>query len=505
MIHRTVHRRTVVVLLATTLVWALRVTTTTGDQLTSSTATNTESAKGETSSGNMGAASVADKDANVTNNVAATTPEHDISFVRQVAPILLSRCSACHGDRDAQSGYSVFSYERTMQPGSSGSAPIVPGSVDESYFFDLVSAEEPDLWMPRDKPRLLEHEIRLLREWIASGAKFDGEEATTPLWQLIPTITYAPPNPQASRIPVTAVAFNSDGEQLAIGGLHEIIIVQSKTGEVIRRISNVAERTYDLAFHPGTGQLVAATGSPGGLGEVRVFDPATGEFVRELVRLADVALGVAFDSAGTRLACCGADRTIRIYDFASSDQLLIAQHHSDWVYRVAFSADGNRIVSASRDMTAKVIDAKTGDLVTTYNGHQAPVRDATFLPNGTQAVSCGDDDKIHIWTTAATGKASAMSESPQDEKKVADITGFGHDVLRLAVSGDSIFGASADARAHKFLTHSRQHQRVFSVDSIPIYAISVHSPTQRMATGGHDGSVRIWNIDTGEILAEWRP
>jgi WD40 repeat protein len=505
MIHPTVHCRIVVVLVATTLVLAICVATTAGDELTSSTATNTGSAKEDTSSGNSAAGIDADKEVVVTHNLAETKAHKEISFVQQIAPLLLSRCSACHGDRDVQSGYSVFSYERMMKPGSSGSAPIVPGSVDESYFFDLVSAKEPDLWMPHHKPRLVEDEIRLLREWIESGAKFDGKEATAPLWQLVPTITYAPPSGHGSRIPVTAITFNSDGEQLAIGGLHEIVIIQSRTGEVIRRISNVAERTYDLAFHPGTGQLVAATGTPGGLGEVRVFDPATGDFVRELVRLADVALGVAFDSAGARLACCGADRTIRIHDFASGEQLLVAQHHSDWVYHVAFSADGNRIVSASRDMTAKVIDAKTGDLVTTYNGHQAPVRDAAFLPNGNQAASCGDDNKIHIWTTAATGKVSAMSESPQDEKKVAEIAGFGHHVFRLAISGDSIFGASADARAHQFLTDSRQHQRVVSAGKYPIYALSVHGPTQRVATGGHDGRVRIWSIATGELLAECQP
>jgi WD40 repeat protein len=436
-------------------------------------------------------------------NAIGSDSRGNISFSRQIAPVLFDHCAACHGDRDEQSEYSVSTYERLMEAGSSGADPIVPGSIDESYLFGLVSADDPELWMPHGKPRLSDNEIQLLRLWIEGGAKFDGKELTTPLWQLFPPVTYSSSRESSQLIPVTAVAFSADGEQLAIGGLHEIIIIDPPSGQVIRRIHNVAERTYGLVFCPVSGELVAASGNPGGLGEVRVFDTATGEMVRELDRCRDAVFCVAFDPKGNRLACCGADHTIRIYDFASGKEVLVAQHHSDWVYRVAFSADGDRIISASRDMTAKVIDANTGDLVTTYNGHLAPVRDAAFLPGGTQAVSCGDDNKIHIWTTAGTGRASAMSETPQDEKKVAEIAGFGHGVVQLAVAADSVFGASVDARVHQFVSATRQHQHVFTADQYPVYAIAVHHPSRRLATGNHTGQVRIWNIDTGEMLCEW--
>jgi len=441
----------------------------------------------------------ADDDAN------GDTLHHGVSFCRAVAPLLLAHCSACHGDRDAQSEYSVSSYERMLQAGSSGAPPVVPGSIADSYLLELISMEDPDLRMPYHKPRLKDDEIQLLRRWIESGAKFDSTDPTAPIWQLMPPVNYPPAIEPSSPIPITAIAFSPDGKQLAIGGLHGIALVEPQTGRLIRRVQNVAERTYDLTFHPSSGQLVAASGCPGGLGEVRVYDTATGEMVRELARLRDVAFGLAFDLSGARLACCGADRTIRVYDYPSGTELLVAQHHSDWVYRVAFSDDGGRIVSASRDMTSKVIDAKSGDLVTTYNGHLAPVRDAAFLLSNAQVVSCGDDNKIHIWTTAGTGKASAMSETPQDEKKVAEIADFGHDVLRVAVSADSVYAASADARVRQYVTSTRQHQRVFAADHYPVCAVAVHGPSHILATGNHRGQVRLWSVDTGELLSESIP
>ena len=353
---------------------------------------------GATGQGEVDAISATEADDSAADNSETDDSEADghVSFCQQIAPLLVDRCITCHGERDAQSEYSLFNHEMLRMSGSSGAEPIDPGNLDDSYLFELVSAEDPDFWMPHKKPRLAEDQIHLLRRWIESGAEFDGEDSTTPLWQLVPPATYPPPREPTSAIPITAVAFSPDGNQMAISGLHEILIVDPRTGQLVRRIHNVAERTYDLAFHPESGQIVAASGSPGQLGEVRVYDAATGEMVRELARFRDVALGLAFDESGTRLACCGADSTIRIHDFATGDELLVAQHHADWVYRVSFSADGKRIVSASRDMTAKVIDAETGDLVTTYNAHQAPVNDAAFLPGGEQAISCGQEKRSTI-------------------------------------------------------------------------------------------------------------
>src|SRR6478672_11363283 len=66
-----------------------------------------------------------------------------------------------------------------------------------------------------------------------------------------------PDPPQAYRrpVPIMAVAFNQDGQQLAASGYHEVT-VWTPAGVLARRISNVAERTYSLNYSPD-GSLLA--------------------------------------------------------------------------------------------------------------------------------------------------------------------------------------------------------------------------------------------------------
>src|SRR4051812_20869065 len=62
-----------------------------------------------------------------------------VSFSRDVAPILLKHCHACHGPTEPKGGYQVLSYTLATKPGESGSPSITPGKPEESELWSLVS------------------------------------------------------------------------------------------------------------------------------------------------------------------------------------------------------------------------------------------------------------------------------------------------------------------------------------------------------------------------------
>ncbi len=418
----------------------------------------------------------------------AAAPTGDVaavSFTKQVAPILLANCVACHGPQEPKGDYQLFSYETALKD----EAMITPGKPDESQLYLLITEADPEVRMPKEADALAQSDMALIKQWIEQGAKFDGPDPKAPLAQIVPKLPHpAPPEAYRVPIPVTAAAFHPAGTELAVGGYNEITIWNPADGTLLRRIKNVAQRTYGLAYNAAGTLLAAASGVPGQSGEAMLFDPASGSVVKDLVSLPDVAFDVAFNAAGDKLAACAADRSIRIFDVASGNQEVLIEDHADWVMAIAWSPDGTRLASASRDKTSKVFDAKTGDSQTTYPGHGEAVFGVAWNADGTQVITAGRDKKIHIW-------------NPADGKLAGEIAGFGHDVYDVVFRAAGIFSCSADKSVRQHTADKREQVRIFAGHNDWVYTLAVHEGTKRLASGGFDGEVRIWNIDDGASVA----
>jgi WD40 repeat protein len=419
----------------------------------------------------------------------AATP---VSFSKDIAPIFLKNCQACHGQNDAKGGFQLFNYASLMKPGDSSSASITPSKPEDSEVLRLISAPDKEERMPKDGDPLPADKVALVKKWIEEGAKYDGPDPNATLASIVPKEP-RPAAPQAYPRPVliTALAFRPDGQELAVGGYYEITIWNPATGALVRRIGNVDQRTFGLEYNNDGTILAAASGTPGISGEVALFDPNQGTVVKVLGNMSDNALDLHFNPAGNKLAACSADRSIRIYDVASGAQEKIIEDHADWVMGIAWSFDGTKLASASRDKTAKVFDAVKGESLATFPGHQEAVYGVSFSADGTQVFTGGGNRVIHVW-------------KPDDGNKIADIGGFGGEVFKVLVRKDMVYSCSADKTARQHKTADRGQVRAFSGHTDWIYSLAHNEATQRLATGSFDGEVRIWNLADGAQVTAFK-
>jgi hypothetical protein len=113
--------------------------------------------------------------------IAAQTVE----FNRDIRPILSDKCFTCHGP-DAAHRKTKLRFD--IESGATielrgGRRAIVPGDPEHSEMVRRISSNDKAVRMPpayMGRERLSDHEIELLRNWVAQGAKWE------PFWSFIP-------------------------------------------------------------------------------------------------------------------------------------------------------------------------------------------------------------------------------------------------------------------------------------------------------------------------------
>lgn len=417
--------------------------------------------------------------------VAVRADEAPVSFSKDIAPILAKNCAACHSAAEANGGYQVGNYNLVLKAGDSEAVAVTVGKPEESELLTRVSTADESMRMPQEGDPLPAEQVALIKRWIAEGAKYDAADPAAPLSAIMPKLTQPDP-PQIYRrpVPITAAAFNQDGQELAAGGYHEVTIWNATSGALLRRIKNVPQRVQSVAYNADGSLLAVAGGTPGSFGEVKLFNPADGALVKDLGSMSDVANRALFNPAGTKLAVGGADRAIRIYDVASGKQEILIEDHADWVVGLAWSADGKRLASASRDKTSKLFNAENGESLVTYSGHGDAVFDVGFAPDGKLVYSAGADKKIHVW-------------NPDDGAKKAEAAGFGREILTLITRDDKIFTGSADKSVQQHRGAGAAHFKTYAGSGESVYCVTFHPATGRVAAGNFAGEVRVWNAEDG--------
>jgi hypothetical protein len=412
-----------------------------------------------------------------------------VSFSTDIAPLLVQKCLTCHNAEKEKGKYRLDSFSALLKPGESKSPPIVPGAPEESHLYQLITAKDPDDRMPQKDEPLPAEQIARIAQWIKEGAKCDRPGTNELLTAFVPrSVEVKTPERYAQPTPVLALAFNPSAPELAASGYGEVTIWNANDGALLRRIGGLPEKVSAMAYDANS-RLVLCGGTPGISGELMLVESSGRP--RKLAGAADVILDLELSPDGKTVATAGADNSIRLYDFPSGRERLVIQQHADWVNAIAFSGDGRQVASASRDRTCRIFETATGDLETTYTGHDGPVQAIAFGRNDKVLYSSARDRKIHVWTA-------------KEGKKTNEIAGADGEILNLKCFEDRLLCWGADKTIREY-TLKGEKRRIYSGHRDWVYALAIE-PSQRktMATGAFDGEVRIWDLDTGNLLRSFR-
>jgi WD40 repeat protein len=194
---------------------------------------------------------------------------------------------------------------------------------------------------------------------------------------------------------------------------------------------------------------------------------------------------VTFSPDGKRIAGGSSDKTLRVWDAQTGQQLLDLKGHKGVVWSVAFSPDGNRLASSSDDCTVKVWDAQTGQQVLTLRGHTTQVNSVAFSPDGNRIASGSGDTTLKVWDAHSGQQLLALQGHTEAVRSVA-----------FSPDGQRIASGSWDKTVRVWDAQTGQQLLALQGHTTGVFSVAFSPDGKRLATGSSDRTVKVWDVAT---------
>lgn len=460
-----------------------------------------------------------------------------ISFYKQVRPVLQANCQGCHQPAKPKGSYVMTEFERMLVPGESGEKPVVAGKPEASFLVKQITPVKGEAEMPKGKPPLAEHEIELVRRWVAEGATDDTPPNARQRYD-------AEHPPVYTRLPViTSLDYSPDGSLIAVAGFHEVLLHRADGSGVAGRLIGLSDRVQSVRFSPDGKRLAVAGGQPSRVGEIQVWDVEKRKLLVSVPVGYDTTYGVNWSPDGKLVSFGCPDKTVRAIDAATGQQVLQQGSHNDWVLDTVFSKDGSHIISVGRDMSVKLTETATQrfvDNITSITpgalrgGIQTVARHPTkdeILVGGSDGIpqiyrvfrqtarKIGDNAALIRRFPAMEGRLFSVDYSADGKRVAAGAALDTHGTLNIySAEFDSTFPTNLVAALEKEVSGQTPEQKAaiekyitsdvkliasVTFSNVTVYAVGFSPDGTRVAAAGSDGQVRLIDASSGSIVKQF--
>jgi WD40 repeat protein len=326
---------------------------------------------------------------------------------------------------------------------------------------------------------------------------------------------------------VTAVAFSRDGTQFGAVTNKTVRIWNTADGKEVASFVHASPVTA-LTFNQDKTRIATATDDQ----RTRVWDIVTGKELQSFTQEGQ-ARNVFFGNNNTILAAAG--KTPVVFGFSLLKAVPVS---GSPVLSMTLTNGGGQVLTGSADKSVKLWNAGNGNLERSFIGAEAPVAAVAISHNNVLVAAAGSDRSVRIYTLGdgkqqgmfkTQGVVRSLAFTPNDQVLAAacddksiltwNVTyrqplppefgkpgqTFSHpagvaDVM-FAQDNIGLYSAGEDKNIYSWKLASETPIKNFGHPNF-VDAVAFNSTGTQLATGCHDGTVRIWDIAKGQQIKQ---
>ena len=247
-----------------------------------------------------------------------------------------------------------------------------------------------------------------------------------------------------------------------------------------------------VAFSANGSELASASWDR----SVKMWDLPSGEEMNTVTRKMKEVQTLAFSPDGRWLATENSSNVVTIWDARTGREVLSLPGNKplgllgkSWVYSIAFSPNGRWLASGLDEKTIRIWDVETGLPVRDLEADRRSVIYVAFSADGRYLASGADDKTVNIWDLTSG-------------KVIHTLSGHSKNVYAVAFSpnGRWIASASADKTVRLWDAMSGRQVHSLTGHSSSVTSVAFSPDSRWLVSGSWDKTVKIWDVERGELV-----
>ncbi|MDF5730332.1 MAG: WD40 repeat domain-containing protein [Rhizonema sp. PD38] len=198
---------------------------------------------------------------------------------------------------------------------------------------------------------------------------------------------------------------------------------------------------------------------------------------------------VAITPDGKYAISGSSDKTLKVWNLETVQEISTLTGHSHWVNTVAITPDGKYAISGSLDKTLKVWNLETAQQVSTLTGHSSSVNAVAITLDGKYAISGSRDKTLKLWNL-------------ETAQEISTLTGHSYWVNTVAITPDGKYAisGSSDNTLKVWNLETAQEVSALTGHSNLVNAVAITPDGKYAISGSWDNTLKLWNLGTGKVL-----